>query len=337
MPGERTLAAGQDALERALRVARGRAASSCARPTPSSAASYAIDVRHEVVNTGAAPLDAAAVPAAGARRQPAARRVELLLHLHRPGRLHRGQASSTRSTSRTSRRARPSTDQRADDGWIAMVQHYFASAWLPKRRRRRASSATQQGRRQPVLPSAMVLPLGELAPGATQGARRTLFAGPQEEKKLEALAPGPRAGQGLRLVHHPGQAAVLAARPAAQAARQLGLGDRRAGGAAQDRLLLAQRQRLPLDGQDEGHQPARHGAARALQGQAAADAAGDDAHLPRGEGQPAGRLPADPGADAVLHRAVLGAAVVGRDAQRAVDRLDHTTCRPRIRSSSCRC
>ena len=39
--------------------------------------------------------------------------------------------------------------------------------------------------------------------------------------------------------------------------------------------------------------PQGHGDARAAEGQPAADAAGDDAHLPRGEGQPAGRLPAD--------------------------------------------
>ena len=39
----------------------------------------------------------------------------------------------------------------------------------------------------------------------------TLFAGPQEENKLAALAPGPGTGEGLRLVHRAGQAAVLAA------------------------------------------------------------------------------------------------------------------------------
>ena len=104
--------------------------------------------------------------------------------------------------------------------------------------------------------------------------------------------------------------------------RQLGLVDRRAGGAAEDRVLRPQRQRVPLDGQDEGRQPAHPGAERPLQGQPAAEAAGDDEDLPRGEGQPAGRLPADLHPDADLHRAVHGADVVGRDARRAVDRLD---------------
>jgi len=37
---------------------------------------------------------------------------------------------------------------------------------------------------------AMVVPLGEVAPGATQVHESTLFVGPQEENKLAALAPG---------------------------------------------------------------------------------------------------------------------------------------------------
>ena len=41
---------------------------------------------------------------------------------------------------------------------------------------------------------AMVLPLGEVAPGASKEHQATLFAGPQEEKKLEALAPGRMVG-----------------------------------------------------------------------------------------------------------------------------------------------
>ena len=37
---------------------------------------------------------------------------------------------------------------------------------------------------------AMVMPLGEVAPGASKSHEATLFAGPQEEHKLAALAPG---------------------------------------------------------------------------------------------------------------------------------------------------
>jgi YidC/Oxa1 family membrane protein insertase len=88
----------------------------------------------------------------------------------------------------------------ADSGWIAMVQHYFASAWLIDK-----SDGTKQARsyftgKSDVLNPAtgmpvhvysvgMFVPLGEIAPGATKTLDAKLFVGPQEENKLAALAP----------------------------------------------------------------------------------------------------------------------------------------------------
>ena len=220
---------------------------------------------------------------------------------------------------------KPNHETSGSNGWVAMVQHYFLSAWLVDKPgapgpAREFFTAKIDANTYSV---GELLPMGEIAPGATKDLRCAPLRRPAGRRHARQPCARPRAGQGLRLVHDPRQAAVLAADAAAQADRQLGLVDRRPGRAAQDRLLLAQRESLQLDGEDEGDQPARHGNARAPEGQAAADAAGDDAHLPRGEGQPARRLPADPGADAVLHRPLLGAAVDGRDEERALDRLDH--------------
>jgi YidC/Oxa1 family membrane protein insertase len=89
----------------------------------------------------------------------------------------------------------------ADNGWIAMVQHYFASAWLigPGAR---DYVATKVGDNQYAL--AMVVKLGSLAPQSTLTHEATLYAGPQEEKKLEAMAPG------LELVKDYGYFTILA-------------------------------------------------------------------------------------------------------------------------------
>ncbi|MBP6898435.1 MAG: membrane protein insertase YidC [Burkholderiaceae bacterium] len=76
----------------------------------------------------------------------------------------------------------------ADNGWVAMVQHYFASAWLVSDKAQREFRTNRVSNN--LYSIAMVLPLGELAPGATKAHEAMLFAGPQEEKKLEALAPG---------------------------------------------------------------------------------------------------------------------------------------------------
>ncbi|MDP3085825.1 MAG: membrane protein insertase YidC, partial [Rubrivivax sp.] len=79
-------------------------------------------------------------------------------------------------------------DKSANDGWIAMVQHYFASAWLvPAPGPREFRTAKVADNHYTV---AMVLPLGEVAAGATKAHEAILFAGPQDENKLAALAPG---------------------------------------------------------------------------------------------------------------------------------------------------
>ena len=203
----------------------------------------------------------------------------------------------------------------APSGWVAMVQHYFMSAWLLDKAAAPASpweffTGKVDANTYSV---GMLVPVGQIAAGTSRAVDAKLFAGPAGRRQAVGDGAGPRAGQGLRLFQDTRRAAVLAADAAAQDPRQLGLVDRRPGRDPEDRLLLAQRQGLRLDGEDEGDQSAHHGNARAPEGQAAADAAGDDAHLPRGEGQPARRLPADRRADAVLHRPLLGAAVDGRD------------------------
>ena len=76
----------------------------------------------------------------------------------------------------------------ANNGWVAMVQHYFVSAWLvngPAQREFRATKVANN-----LYSAAMVLPLAEVAPGASQAVEAQLYAGPQEENKLSALAPG---------------------------------------------------------------------------------------------------------------------------------------------------
>jgi YidC/Oxa1 family membrane protein insertase len=80
-------------------------------------------------------------------------------------------------------------EKAASDGWIAMVQHYFASAWLlPEGQAAREFRTAKVSNNHYTV--AMVTPLAEVAPGARVVHEAKLFAGPQEEHKLAALAPG---------------------------------------------------------------------------------------------------------------------------------------------------
>jgi YidC/Oxa1 family membrane protein insertase len=69
-----------------------------------------------------------------------------------------------------------------------MVQHYFASAWLVNE----AGNREFFVRKQPdqTYATGMVFTLPTLAPGASTTQSAVLFAGPQEENNLSALAPG---------------------------------------------------------------------------------------------------------------------------------------------------
>jgi len=75
-----------------------------------------------------------------------------------------------------------------DPAWIAMVQHYFASAWLPgdKFARDIYAGKIDNG----LYRIGMQIPLGDIAPGATVVEKARLFVGPQEESVLETIAPG---------------------------------------------------------------------------------------------------------------------------------------------------
>lgn len=98
-------------------------------------------------------------------------------------------------------KGKASHERSANDGWIAMVQHYFASAWLIGAGPRDYVSAKLGDNQYAV---AMMVKLGTLAPQASLTHEATLFAGPQEEKKLEAMAPG------LELVKDYGYFTILA-------------------------------------------------------------------------------------------------------------------------------
>jgi YidC/Oxa1 family membrane protein insertase len=75
----------------------------------------------------------------------------------------------------------------AKDGWIAMVQHYFVSAYLPAAGIQRDFYTHKIA--DGVIGAGVKLPLA-VAAGQSAKLEVPLYVGPQEQKKLEALAPG---------------------------------------------------------------------------------------------------------------------------------------------------
>jgi YidC/Oxa1 family membrane protein insertase len=77
---------------------------------------------------------------------------------------------------------------KADNGWIALVQHYFVSAIIPPASAQRDIFTKKVATN--LYAVGTILPLGSVAPGASVSMDAKLYSGPQESSVLETTAPG---------------------------------------------------------------------------------------------------------------------------------------------------
>ncbi|AMP02396.1 membrane protein insertase, YidC/Oxa1 family, N-terminal domain [Collimonas arenae] len=77
---------------------------------------------------------------------------------------------------------------KADDGWFALMQHYFVSAFIPQDKAPREIFTKKLATNLYAVGN--ILPLGTIAPGASVTMDARLFSGPEETAVLEKLAPG---------------------------------------------------------------------------------------------------------------------------------------------------
>jgi YidC/Oxa1 family membrane protein insertase len=78
--------------------------------------------------------------------------------------------------------------RKSNNGWVAMLQHYFVAAWIPK-----AGSDLEFYTRKvgdKYYSAGVVVPVTAVAAGATGSVTVPMYAGPEEVEKLRAIAPG---------------------------------------------------------------------------------------------------------------------------------------------------
>jgi YidC/Oxa1 family membrane protein insertase len=162
---------------------------------------YAVAVKHEVVNVGAAAVSP-----------------QLYLQLVRDGNKPPGESSFYSTFTGPAiytdakkyqkveftdiEKNKVDIEKTAENGYVAMVQHYFASAWLLGDGIKRDLFMRKVDTN--LYAVGMITPLETIAPGTTKAIESKFFAGPQEEKVLEAMAPG------LELVKDYGWLTILA-------------------------------------------------------------------------------------------------------------------------------
>ena len=199
-PGERTLKDGQNELQVKFESADVGGVKLVKTYTFKRGA-YDVAVRHDVINTGTTTVSP-----------------QLYLQLVRDGNKPPGESSfySTFTGPAIYTEAKKyqkvefkdiennkvDVEKQATNGYVAMVQHYFASAWILGDGIKRDLFERKVDNN--LYAVGMITPLDAIAPGTTKSIESKFFVGPQEEKTLEALAPG------LELVKDYGWLTILA-------------------------------------------------------------------------------------------------------------------------------
>ncbi|MQA42257.1 membrane protein insertase YidC [Rugamonas aquatica] len=159
---------------------------------------YVIDVRHDVTNVGTAPV-----------------KPELYLQLVHDGNKPAGDSYFNSSytgptlytaedhykklkfetlekeaveAAKTGKDAVQDHPTKADNGWFAISQHFFVSAFVPQDKLARTIFTKKVTTNQYAIGT--IQQLGTLAPGATVTNEAKLYSGPQESKLLEKVTPG---------------------------------------------------------------------------------------------------------------------------------------------------
>jgi len=159
---------------------------------------YVIDVRHDITNVGTAPI-----------------KPELYLQLVHDGNKPAGDSyfnssytgptlytaedkyhklkfdaleKAAAEAAKTGKDAVQDHPTKADNGWFAISQHFFVSAFVPQDKLARTIFTRKVTNNQYAI--GVTQPLGTLAPGATISNDARLYSGPQVEKLLEQVTPG---------------------------------------------------------------------------------------------------------------------------------------------------
>jgi YidC/Oxa1 family membrane protein insertase len=195
LPGPTELAPGADSVDVRLQATAANG-DKVVKVMTFHRGSYVIDVAYEVTNAGAAPIAPFAyfqftrdmkTPGFQNSMAPVAytgpviyndtdkfKKVEF-------GELDKLAADPTRKLPYT---------KNADNGWVAMAEHYFVAAWLPADEPKTPREFYARKLDRGLYSAGVILPMGTIAPGATGTVRVPLYVGPEDQDQLAKLAKG---------------------------------------------------------------------------------------------------------------------------------------------------
>ncbi|MFA5826627.1 MAG: membrane protein insertase YidC, partial [Gallionellaceae bacterium] len=149
--------------------------------------SYLIDVSHEIVNGSAAPIAAHAYFQL-LRDGKAPPGDSAMVSTYTGAAIYTEQEKFQKLAFGDLDKGKVSVPKATDSGWIAMLQHYFVSAWLPKEKSPREYYAKRL--EENLYSVGVIVPVAAIAPNSSGRASVSLYVGPQEQDALKSVAPG---------------------------------------------------------------------------------------------------------------------------------------------------
>lgn len=148
---------------------------------------YDIDVRHDIYNLGDAPISPS-----------------LYLQLTRDGNdppstshfystftgpaVYSAEDKFQKATFSNIEKGKATYIKEANNGWISMVQHYFATAWVPPEGTLRHNEMLRLS--DNLYAVRTIEAVGVIQPGQHDSVNSALWVGPQDQEAMHALAPG---------------------------------------------------------------------------------------------------------------------------------------------------
>ncbi len=184
--GEVKLADGQDKVELRM-TAAGPDGVAVTKVLTFNRGSYRIDTRFEIANNGSAPVAAHAYFQLLRDGKAVSAGTSMLSTFTGPAfYTEAGKYQKVDFSDIDKGKAKFVT--KAPDGWVALVQHYFVSTFVPAAGVEREFFAKKVG--DNLYTAGVIVPVQPAAAGATSTVEVPLYAGPQIQSNLDAMAPG---------------------------------------------------------------------------------------------------------------------------------------------------
>src|SRR5882672_766003 len=165
-------------------------------------ASYRIDIAEEIVNATARPLETHAYFQVTRDGKPPAGD-PYMAQTYTGAAFYTERDKFHKVTFEDVAKGKAPYPKSSDNGWIAVIQHYFVAALLPPDKTPREFYARKLA--EDLYSVGVIVPVGPIAPGAEARVVVPLYAGPQDQDHLQSVAPG------LELVVDYGWLTVIAA------------------------------------------------------------------------------------------------------------------------------